>query len=353
MKVAILTHNYSPHAGMARVAEAQAKELTSQGHRVAIFTFQAHMKPPHNVDLQTLYLPKGFLLQRVYYLLFPLNITLLTKWLPRLKEFDIIYSYQYPMNWLAYLAKQCCGAEYIYYNHGYAPPDTFPTFIERTYGRIVHALANWTIKRADGAISVSQYLQKELKRETGLDSELSYNKIDSGRFYPGIDGSRIRENHNLGNAPVVLFVGRISPHKGVHLLIEAFELVKREVPEARLIVVGKHFYSNYSKKLKQMSDDSIIFAEDVPDEELPYYYAACDVYATASLWEGFDIPVAEAQACGKPVVAFDIGPHPEVVNTKEGGELVQPGNIEGLAKAIVKICRKAKTGSISNRSGQF
>ena len=71
------------------------------------------------------------------------------------------------------------------------------------------------------------------------------------------------------------------------------------------------------------------------DKELPYYYAACDVYATASLWEGFDMPLVEAQACGKPVVAFDIGPHKELINEK--GILVQPKNIAQLSKALEEV----------------
>jgi 1,2-diacylglycerol 3-alpha-glucosyltransferase len=135
-------------------------------------------------------------------------------------------------------------------------------------------------------------------------------------------------------------VGRISPPKGIHLLIEAFNLVKQEIPAAKLVIVGKHSLSGYSKKLKQMSDTSVIFTGDVSDEDLPCYYAACNVYATATLWEGFDLPVAEAQVCGKPVVAFDIGPHPEVVKDKEAGILVPYKNTQALADAISEILKR-------------
>ena len=70
---------------------------------------------------------------------------------------------------------------------------------------------------------------------------------------------------------------------------------------------------------------------------LPYYYAACDVYVTCSLWEGFDIPIAEAAACGKPSVAFDIGSHKEVL---KNGTLVKENDLEAFKNAIVKILRK-------------
>ena len=53
-----------------------------------------------------------------------------------------------------------------------------------------------------------------------------------------------------------------------------------------------------------------------------------------------DIPLAEAQACGKPVVAFDIGPHPEVID--ENGALIETGNIEKFAQACIKKLRRVR-----------
>ncbi|MEK6854273.1 MAG: glycosyltransferase, partial [Nanoarchaeota archaeon] len=75
----------------------------------------------------------------------------------------------------------------------------------------------------------------------------------------------------------------------------------------------------------------------VADEELPAHYGACDVYVTCSMWEGFDIPIVEANACGKPAVAFRIGSHPEVL---EKGMLVEGGNVREFAAAVVKILRR-------------
>ena len=85
--------------------------------------------------------------------------------------------------------------------------------------------------------------------------------------------------------------------------------------------------------MRKISSNAI-FTGFVPDEELPYYYGACDLYVTASLWEGFDMPAVEAQLCGKKVVAFDIGSHPEVVKK---GKLVREGDVKGFAEAVVKV----------------
>ncbi|MEK6876320.1 MAG: glycosyltransferase family 4 protein, partial [Nanoarchaeota archaeon] len=64
--------------------------------------------------------------------------------------------------------------------------------------------------------------------------------------------------------------------------------------------------------------------------------AACNVYVSASLWEGFNLPAAEAQACGKKVVAFNIGSHPEIV---KNGILVEKGNIDKFAESVIKLLR--------------
>ena len=160
-------------------------------------------------------------------------------------------------------------------------------------------------------------------------------RIDTNRFHEGIDGSVIRDKYNLGKAPLVLYVGRISPHKGVHLLLEAFNLTRQRFPGAKLMIVGEHTFGAYSNRLRKMSDASVIFTGLVSDEELPNYYAACDLYATCTLWEGFDLPLAEAQACGKPVVAFDIGPHREVVDKR--GLLVKAGDVVEFGKQVAAM----------------
>ena len=81
----------------------------------------------------------------------------------------------------------------------------------------------------------------------------------------------------------------------------------------------------------------VVFTGFVPDEELPAYYGSCDVYVTASLWEGFDIPVCESNAVGKPAVAFNVGSHPEVLKK---GMLVEAGNVKEFADAVMKTLKQ-------------
>jgi 1,2-diacylglycerol 3-alpha-glucosyltransferase len=146
--------------------------------------------------------------------------------------------------------------------------------------------------------------------------------------------------YDIGDAPTILYVGRLAPQKGVHLLIKAFMLLKKQMPDARLMLVGDPTFKYYFGRLKEMSNSSVIFAGHVSSRAMPYYYAMCDVFATCSLWENCNLPVLEAQACGKPVVAFDIDAFKEVAS--QNIVLVEKLNIERFSVACVEMIRKAR-----------
>ena len=332
MKIAILVPNFSEYSGDARVAELQANDLECEGNDVSIFALDANMNL-ENKNLFIMGMPKSLFWQRVYRLTFPLDLIKTFKWLPKLKDFDVVISHLYPMNWLAFLAKKFYNTNYIYWYHGIPDPEIYPSLHETLYLKMFILFTKYTVQNADRAVSVSKAAQIELKKYTGLNSDVVYNRSNLERFHEGIDGSKIRMKHKLNNDPVILNVGRVCPQKGAHLLIEAFELVKKKIPNAKLVIVGKHTYEYYSKQLREQSNNSVIFAGYVSDEELSQYYSMCDIYATCSLWETFNIPLIEAQGCGKPVVAFDIGPHSEVIN--EFGVLIEKGNIAKFAEACM------------------
>ena len=286
------------------------------------------------------------MLERIYRLLFFLDIPKVMRIADRLSGFDEAVSFLYPMTLPAMIAKKRMRQrlKYVYYDVGVAYPQLFDSFLERAYMRVFAAFTKITIKNADSAVSISKFLSSELKKETGLESTVKYVKIDTKRF-----NSKTTANYRKGIAavakknslskPVLLYVGRISPHKGVHLLLDAFRIIKEKIPAATLVVVGKHTFQKYSEQLQEKAGKigGVVFAGFVPDEELPAYYGACDAYVTCSMWEGFDIPLVEANACGKPAVAFDVGSHPEVLKK---GKLVRAGDVNGFADAVTKLLKK-------------
>lgn len=203
------------------------------------------------------------------------------------------------------------------------------------------------VKYCDHKFVVSKYWQKQLKRDYKIKAYLSYNGIETKTFNPRVKGDMVRDLHDVGDAPLVLFVGGLEPRKGLEYLLMAMDLVKMDLPDAKLIVLGKEAFSStdgesrfFRVLLKRLDmEDSIIFAGKVDDDILPHYYAACDVYALPSRMEGWGLSLMEAMACGKPVVATRVGGIPELVKNNKNGCIVNPGDTSALARRIVRLLK--------------
>ena len=336
MKIAILTPTFSHFSGIDRVAELQALEYARKGNDVTVFALEANLKPK-GFRLEILGMPKNLFLQRIYRLFFFIDRKKIKNNAEKLKNYDVAISHFYPMNLIAYSAKKRHNVKYVYYNHGIGYSRLFGNIFERLYMMLFAFFNKMSLKNADSAISISKFMQSELKRETGIGSKVIYDKIDKKRFKKGLDGSLMRKKLGIKkNEKLLLFVGRLSPHKNIHALLKIFDLVINKIPDAKLLIIGKPTFPGYFRKLKSMAGKNVIFREFASDRELPYFYAACDLYVTTSLWEGFNLTIAEAQACGKKAVAFDVCSHPEVVRN---GALVKKNDEKGFADAIIRLLK--------------
>lgn len=336
MKIAILTPTFSHYSGIDRVVERQVRDYAGKGNKVTVFAFEGSIKPK-GFRLEILGMPKSLFLQRLYRLLFFADFIKIDRTAKKLEGYDVVISHQYPMNLVASKAKQKSNIKYIYHNHGIGYSELFKNPFERLYMRLFSCFTKMSLKNVDSAVSVSKFLQSELKKETGIGSEVMYNKIDS-KYKKGISGKSVRRKLGIkDNEKLLFFIGRISPHKNLHTLLKIFNIVSEEMPNTKLLIAGKPTFRRYYNELKSNANNNVIFKESISDKELPSYYAACDLYVTASLWEGFNLPAAEAQACGKKVVAFNVCSHPEIV---KNGILIKKDDLEGFADAIIKLLKK-------------
>jgi glycosyltransferase involved in cell wall biosynthesis len=194
-----------------------------------------------------------------------------------------------------------------------------------------------SIRRARGFLASSATSKNEYQQYYDIPSNkvvLARHCVDTNLFRPfDAEASELRATLGLSvDDPVILFVGFITPRKGIEYLFQAMPLIK---PRPKLVLVGKWHSKAYRQKLmiflESMKDD-IIEAGFVPDEDLPVYYSMSDLYVTASLMEGFGIPIAEALACERPVVAVDSGAAAEVLGP--GGKLVPPKDVKAMAQAV-------------------
>jgi glycosyltransferase involved in cell wall biosynthesis len=152
----------------------------------------------------------------------------------------------------------------------------------------------------------SKYLYDGIKRYSNGHTFVSHSGID----FTG--HARSKDVFDIGK-PYILYVGRHTPYKNVHLLASILKDIKREVPDAALVTVGlveKSYQKVFCRTLKNAKD---VYTLGYVDDIWPLYRGAT-VYANCSLWEGEDRPALEAQSVGTPVVTFNNCSHPEVVH---------------------------------------
>jgi len=140
----------------------------------------------------------------------------------------------------------------------------------------------------------------------------------------------------------ILFVGRLEQRKGLDYLLKAYELVKKEIPNCRLLVVGPgtRLRRKYEKQVKRRGLEDVHFIGYVKSEELPRYYKTADVFCAPALGhESFGIVLLEAMAVGTPVVASNIEGYASVLSHGTEGLLVPPRDIEALASSLISLLK--------------
>jgi glycosyltransferase involved in cell wall biosynthesis len=188
-----------------------------------------------------------------------------------------------------------------------------------------------------------------------------FNGVDTDYF---VGNEFYRNNRNNLDRPKILYVGRISPEKGIHDLIDAFKQVVKHYPQASLDLVGAEtkaskefvvrinddpivlnlapfFSGSYMEQLKRRIpselSDRIHFVGPFAQEKLLKYYWDADVLVNSSLSESFGMSLAEAMACQIPVIATRVGGMTSVIEENKTGLLVEPANPAALAKGIIDL----------------
>jgi glycosyltransferase involved in cell wall biosynthesis len=167
--------------------------------------------------------------------------------------------------------------------------------------------------------------------------------IDLSRFTPKgrLSNEDVREKLGQYN---LLYLGNLSKAKGLHILLEALRIVKRDFPSVKLLLGLDVAPSEFQKKLGKVIKALGLSENVIPlgiIRDLPNVMANCDIFVVpfTSTYGPADCPLSilEAMACGLPVVATKIGGIPEIVRHKETGLLVEAGNSLELAKAITYL----------------
>ena len=180
-----------------------------------------------------------------------------------------------------------------------------------------------------------------------------YSGVDLDRFLPiwAPEARRIRQRlkaeHGLGRGPVLLYVGRISPKKGVDVLVRALGPVAERYPGAVLVLVGSKWYGEdrisdyvaYVRALAARAPVKVYSTGYVPADQVHEWFTTGDLFLCASQWEE---PLArvhyEAMAAGLPIITTDRGGNPEVVQGQGNGVVVEdPANPRAFADAMLRL----------------
>lgn len=201
---------------------------------------------------------------------------------------------------------------------------------------------------SDKVISAGNYQVREMLEVYKLPEEKVTpisNGVDTSFYKPDPKvGNKIKEKYGIEDKRIVLFVGRLVKKKGLQYLINSAPLIIRKVPDTVFLVVGgtdkfARHESELRKRIKHLNlEEKFIIVKNVPEKEMPSYYNAADVCVFPSInYEPLPTVVFEAMACGRPIVASNIGGIPEQIGYRD--TLVPQKDHIALAEMIIKILK--------------
>jgi len=176
---------------------------------------------------------------------------------------------------------------------------------------------------AELGIGVSEFNAADLRRAGYRQVAVAPIVVDPARW----PSERTGEGVSSSGAPTVLYVGRVAPNKGLLELVAAVPLLRRLVPEVRVVIVGStESVPAYSEAVRSLAaatgvDDAVTLTGRLDDAGLANAYATADVLCSLSVHEGFGVPLLEAMHAGVPVVALAAAAVPE---TARGAALLLP-----------------------------
>ena len=195
-----------------------------------------------------------------------------------------------------------------------------------------------TLRKIPNWIGVSKWFMGEWIRISGANPRrtiVAYNPVDCDLFHPGPDSER---DPNL-----ILYAGRLWERKGAFALARAARLFLRELPDARLLYVGRDPDGRSRETVMAEAGPEVAgrieFADPLPQPELAALMRRCAVFAMPSLLESFGNVWAEAMASGTPVVGSTLTVGPEIVPDGDAGLLADPNRPEDVARAVVTLMR--------------
>lgn len=257
---------------------------------------------------------------------------------------ELIHSHTRVTQVLGWAASTLTATPYVTTCHGLYKFRLGRRFF-RCWGKWVMAISNATMNRV-----VQQYRLAPPHQVILIE-----NGIDVERFCQAPDPAeveRFRRVNGLNGGPVIGVVARLSPVKGLDLLLKAAPALFKEFPDLQLLLVGdgpaREDLVRLAHELRIA--DRVAICPSVEDTRVPM--ALMQVFAAPAWEEGFGLAIVEAMAAGVPVVASDAGGPGEIIEQDKSGLLIQPGDTARLEQSLRKLLKDPAARERIARQGQ-
>jgi glycosyltransferase involved in cell wall biosynthesis len=340
---------------------ALARVFQKKGDSIVVYT--SNMINPYDFSER---LPKEEFINGIHVKRYPLVGRIGGYWITpsmlrdlKRDEYDILHAHtarSFQCDLSAFVSKLRCSP-FLITAHG-----SLGSFLKVELGlrnHILHVAHNLIAKRvfqaADKVIALNRFEMQHFLR-IGVDHK-KIAIIPNGicldefknRYYD------FKEKYGI-KGKLVLFVGRLTRIKGLDTLIQAYHFVKRQNSyDSKLVIIGEDwgFKNGVLELIKRydMSADILLLDSPARVDILSAYHAS-DIVVLPSNYETFSITILEAFACGKPVIATNVGGIPEMVIDGTNGILVRPNNPKQLYRAIMHLLRNEEIAKNMGFAGQ-
>lgn len=203
-----------------------------------------------------------------------------------------------------------------------------------------------SFKNADYVIGVSKFVVEHTAKYISFKNKLKgviFNPANLDKFYKS-NPEKIKQGR-------ILYIGTVCEKKGIRQLIQAFPSIKERIPNAHLHIYGKDWYfpktqKSYITYVKNFIDPrytkDIVFFPPVPNDEIPAIIEKSEICCFPSHMEAMPLSWIEAMSCGKPLVASEKGPGPEIIKNLKNGLLCNPLNPNDIANKVISVLSDKK-----------
>lgn len=227
------------------------------------------------------------------------------------------------------------------------------------------------ITNVSGIVTVSDYIGKTITdrfQEALPKTKTVYSGVDLLAFHPiwtekgQLSRDQARKALSLEGKKIILFVGRLSKVKGIHILLLALPSIIKKHPDAVMVFVGSKWFgddsiNHYVKHIYTLSSlykEHVVFTKFIPPKHIPHLFSMSDVFVCSSQWQE---PLArvhyEAMAAGLPIITSNRGGNPEVIDEGHNGFVISEyDNPKEYASKIIELLNDSEKREILGRNGR-